>query len=144
MDPQLANLLALLTTAVANTAANRRFTFGIAGNSDVGRHHFEGLLVFGIGLALTSGALALVHSGALPGGTTPDRWLELATVTVANLAATALKFLLFRLWVFRRRPVPAIAAAGPVASASTVPADPAASEASLQQASDPTTETAQS
>jgi putative flippase GtrA len=143
MDPQLANLLALLTTAVANTAANRRFTFGIAGNSDVARHHFEGLLVFGIGLALTSGALALVHSGALPGGTTPDRWLELATVTAANLAATALKFLLFRLWVFRR-PVPAIAAAGPDASPSTVPADPAASEASLLQASDPTTETAQS
>ena len=33
MDPQLANLLALLATAVANTAANRRFTFGIAGSS---------------------------------------------------------------------------------------------------------------
>ncbi|KRE53080.1 glycosyl transferase [Arthrobacter sp. Soil736] len=109
MDPQLANLLALLTTAVANTAANRRFTFGIAGSSDVARHHFEGLLVFGIGLALTSGALAFVHES-----TTPDRWLELVTVTAANLAATAVKFLLFRLWVFRRRqspPEPAPAAA---------------------------------
>jgi putative flippase GtrA len=109
MDPQLANFLALLTTAVANTAANRRFTFGIAGGSDVARHHFEGLLVFGIGWALTSGALVLVH-----GSTTPDRWLELVTVTAANLAATAVKFLLFRLWVFRRRqspPVPAQASA---------------------------------
>jgi putative flippase GtrA len=144
MDPQLANLLALLTTAVANTAANRRFTFGIAGNSDVARHHFEGLLVFGIGLALTSGALALVHSGALPGGTTPDRWLELVTVTAANLAATAVKFLLFRLWVFRRRPVPANAPADPAASPANAPADPAASEPSLPQASDPTTEMAQS
>ncbi|MFE5836335.1 glycosyltransferase [Arthrobacter sp. NPDC056493] len=144
MDPQLANLLALLTTAVANTAANRRFTFGIAGNSDVARHHFEGLLVFGIGLGLTSGALALVHSGALPGGTTPDRWVELATVTAANLAATALKFLLFRLWVFRRRPVPTNAPADPAASPTNAPADPAASEASLPQASDPTTEMAQS
>lgn len=105
MDPQPANLLALLATAVANTAANRRFTFGIAGTFDAARHHFEGLLVFGIGLALTAGALAVVHDG-----TTPDRWLELATVTAANLAATAVKFLLFRLWVFRRRqspPVPA-------------------------------------
>lgn len=101
MDPQLANLLALLTTAVANTAANRRFTFGIAGSSDAARHHFEGLLVFGIGLALTSGALAFVHES-----TTPDRWLELVTVTAANLAATAVKFLLFRLWVFRRRQLP--------------------------------------
>ncbi|MFF2314694.1 glycosyltransferase [Arthrobacter sp. NPDC058097] len=151
VDPQLANLLALLSTAVANTAANRRFTFGIAGTTGVARHHFEGLLVFGIGLALTSGALALVHSGALPGGTTPDRWLELATVTGSNLAATAVKFLLFRLWVFRRRPVPADPApstinapADPAASTTNAPADPAASEASLPQAFDPTTETAQS
>jgi putative flippase GtrA len=99
LDPQLANFLALLVTAVANTAANRRFTFGIQGRSLAARHHFEGLLVFGIGLALTSGALALVHSGAAG---TPDRWLEIVTVTAANLAATAIKFLLFRLVVFRR------------------------------------------
>ena len=99
MDPQLANFLALLTTAVANTAANRRFTFGIQGRQPAARHHFEGLLVFGIGLALTSGALALVHGASRP----PDRWLEIVTVTAANLAATAVKFLLFRLVVFRRR-----------------------------------------
>src|SRR6478672_5992901 len=108
MNPQLANFLALLSTAVANTAANRRFTFGIQGSSQAARHHFEGLLVFGIGLALTSGALALVHGMS---GTT-DRWLELATVTAANLAATAVKFLLFRLVVFRHRTVPVPAPAG--------------------------------
>ncbi|WP_284980945.1 glycosyltransferase [Arthrobacter sp. efr-133-TYG-118] len=96
MDPQLANFLALLVTAIANTGANRRFTFGIQGGNPV-RHHFEGLIVFGIGLALTSGALALVHST-----TTPDRWVELLTVVAANLAATAVRFLLFRLWVFRQ------------------------------------------
>ncbi len=95
MDPQLANFLALLVTAVANTGANRRFTFGIQGGNPV-RHHFEGLIVFGIGLLLTSGALALVHST-----TTPDRWAEVLTVVAANLAATAVRFLLFRLWVFR-------------------------------------------
>ena len=111
MDPQLANFLALLSTAVANTAANRRFTFGIQGSSEAARHHFEGLLVFGIGLALTSGALLLVHSASAG---SPDRWLELVTVTAANLAATAVKFLLFRLVVFRHRPgspAPAPAAA---------------------------------
>jgi putative flippase GtrA len=97
MDPQLANFLALLITAVANTGANRRFTFGIQGGNPV-RHHFEGLIVFGIGLALTSGALALVHRT-----TTPDRWVEVLTVVGANLAATAIRFLLFRLWVFRER-----------------------------------------
>ncbi|MGN7202274.1 glycosyltransferase [Arthrobacter sp. SAFR-044] len=95
MDPQLANFLALLVTAVANTGANRRFTFGIQGGNRV-RHHFEGLIVFGIGLVLTSGALALVHRT-----TTPDRWAEVLTVVAANLAATAVRFLLFRLWVFR-------------------------------------------
>lgn len=103
MDPQLANFLALLITAIANTGANRRFTFGIQGGNPV-RHHFEGLIVFGIGLALTSGALALVH-----GTTTTDRWGELLTVVGANLAATAVRFLLFRLWVFRQpgtRPAP--------------------------------------
>ncbi|WP_457948225.1 glycosyltransferase [Pseudarthrobacter sp. alpha12b] len=106
MDPQLANFLALLVTAVANTGANRRFTFGIQGGNPV-RHHFEGLIVFGIGLLLTSEALALVHRT-----TTPDRWAEVLTVVAANLAATAVRFLLFRLWVFRDRAPHAAPSAG--------------------------------
>ena len=115
LDPQLANFVALLITAVANTAANRRFTFGIQGGNPV-RHHFEGLIVFGIGLLLTSGALALVHST-----TTPDRWAEVLTVVGANLAATAVRFLLFRLWVFRGPAAPA-APGSPASHAS--PASP--------------------
>ena len=95
LDPQQSNFLALIITAVANTGANRRFTFGIQGGNPL-RHHFEGLIVFGIGLLLTSGALAVVH-----GTTAPDRWAEVLTVVAANLAATAVRFLLFRLWVFR-------------------------------------------
>ncbi|MDQ0030867.1 bifunctional glycosyltransferase family 2/GtrA family protein [Arthrobacter bambusae] len=110
MDPQLANFLALLATAIANTGANRRFTFGIQGGNPV-RHHFEGLIVFGIGLALTSGALALVHRT-----TSADRWGELLTVVGANLAATAVRFLLFRLWVFRQ---PAGKTAAPATQAKT-------------------------
>ncbi|BCT74846.1 sugar translocase [Sinomonas cyclohexanicum] len=98
MDAQAANFVALLITAVANTAANRRFTFGVLGAERLGRHHVEGLLVFGIGWALTAGALAWMHTLA-----DPARWLELAVLIVANLAATAVKFLLFRHWVFRRR-----------------------------------------
>lgn len=112
MDPQLANFLALLITAIANTGANRRFTFGIQGGNPV-RHHFEGLIVFGIGLALTSGSLTLVHST-----TSPDRWGELLTVVGANLAATAVRFLLFRLWVFRQ---PAARLAQPVQPARLAP-----------------------
>ena len=45
---QVANLLALLVTAVANTAANRRYTFGVRGDGH-GRHQLQGLVVFGLG-----------------------------------------------------------------------------------------------
>ena len=51
---QSANLVALLVTAIANTAANRRFTFGVRGGTGAARHQFEGLIVFGLGLGLTS------------------------------------------------------------------------------------------
>ncbi|MDQ4489886.1 bifunctional glycosyltransferase family 2/GtrA family protein [Sinomonas sp. ASV486] len=101
MDAQASNFVALLITAVANTAANRRFTFGVLGSARLGRHHFEGLIVFAIGWALTAGALMWVHSL-----THPATWIELGVLIVANLAATAVKFLLFRHWVFRRRPHP--------------------------------------
>ncbi|OKI22771.1 sugar translocase [Saccharothrix sp. CB00851] len=96
LGAQGANLVALLVTAIANTAANRRFTFGVRGRRGAGRHQFEGLLVFGLGLALTSGSLALLHVFAAPGGPA-----ELVAVVGANLLATVLRFLLLRNWVFR-------------------------------------------
>ncbi len=60
LGAQGANLLALALTAVANTAANRRVTFGVRGRHRVARSQVEGLVVFGIGLGLTSGSLALL------------------------------------------------------------------------------------
>jgi putative flippase GtrA len=95
MGAQAANFLALGITAVANTAANRRLTFGVRGLDRAGRHHLEGLAVFGLGLALTSGSLALL--GAL---TEPGLVLELSVLVLANLAATVLRFVLLRGWVF--------------------------------------------
>ncbi len=95
---QAANLVALAATAIANTAANRRLTFGVSGRAGRARHQFQGLLVFGLGLGLTSGALALLHAG---GGTSP-RSAELAVLVAANLVATVLRFLLMRAWIFRR------------------------------------------
>ena len=92
---QAANLAALLLTAVANTAANRRFTFGVVG-AGVARHQAQGLVVFGLGLALTSGSLALLaHAYAHP-----PRLIEVTVLVAANLAATALRFVLLRHWVF--------------------------------------------
>jgi putative flippase GtrA len=94
---QPANLIALLVTAVANTAANRRLTFGIAGHEGAGRHQLQGLAVFLLGLALTSGSLAVLHAAT----TAPDRRLEIGVLVLANLAATVLRFVLLRAWVFR-------------------------------------------
>ncbi len=50
MGPWWANFTALLATALVNTAANRRFTFGVRGPRDVVRHQVQGLLIFAAGL----------------------------------------------------------------------------------------------
>jgi putative flippase GtrA len=96
---QAANLVSLLITAIANTAANRRFTFGVAGTAKAGRHHVEGLIVFAIALAITSGALAGLHAFVEQ----PHRLLEVSVLVLANLAATAVRFVLLRGWVFHPR-----------------------------------------
>lgn len=95
---QTANLLALLLTAVANTAANRRLTFGVRGRRGALRHQAQGLLVFAVGLAVTSGALAAVQASG-------DRHpvLEVLVLTAANLAVTLMRFAALRWWVFARR-----------------------------------------
>jgi putative flippase GtrA len=93
---QSANLLALLITAVGNTAANRRLTFGVTGWRGAGRHQLQGLVVFGLGLALTSGSLATLSAVA----PSASRLLEISVLVVANLAATVLRFVLMRAWVF--------------------------------------------
>jgi putative flippase GtrA len=91
-----ANALALLVTAVANTAANRRFTFGVTGRHRRLRQHLEGLVVFGLGLAMTTGALGLLDR--FTGH--PGRAAELAALVAANAAATVARFVLLRSWVF--------------------------------------------
>ncbi|AZM90143.1 MULTISPECIES: bifunctional glycosyltransferase family 2/GtrA family protein [Streptomyces] len=97
--PQTANAAALLLSAVANTAANRRLTFGVRGRDRAVRHQAQGLVVFAIGLALTSGSLAALDTAAA----NPAHSTELAVLITANLAATVLRFLLFRAWVFPER-----------------------------------------
>ena len=95
LGAQAANLLALLVTAVANTATNRRFTFGVRGHAKRATHQAQGLVVFMLGLGLTSGSLALVHASGLSG-----RTAESFVLVAANLLATVLRFLLLRAWVF--------------------------------------------
>ena len=97
LSAQPANLFALLISAIANTAANRRVTFDVRGRHGAGRHQFQGLLVFAVGLGLTSGSLALLQ--LLTGN--PPRALELVVLVLANLLATVVRFVLLRGWVFR-------------------------------------------
>lgn len=99
LGAQAANLIALLVTAIGNTAANRRFTFGVAGRNGVARHHVEGLIVFGIALAITSGSLAALHF-IVPA---PGRYVDAIVVVAANLLATVVRFVLLRGWVFHPR-----------------------------------------
>jgi putative flippase GtrA len=99
LGAQWANAVALLLTALGNTAANRRFTFGVSGASGAGRHQLQGLVVFGLGLALTSGSLAALHAVSAA----PPRLVELGVLVTANLAATVLRFVLLRVWVFGHR-----------------------------------------
>jgi len=97
MPAQAANAISLLVTAVANTAVNRRVTFGIAGRRHAVRHQARGLLAFAAGLALTSGALAGLHAV----GPAAGRGAELAVLLAASVAATLLRFGMYRSWVFR-------------------------------------------
>ena len=100
---QAANAIAWVVTAVADTSANRRYTFGVRGRPGAARAQVEGLLVFGIGLAITSGSLvALELLVAAPG-----RALEVGVLAVANLAAGLLRFVLLRWWVFAPSRTPA-------------------------------------
>jgi putative flippase GtrA len=97
MPAQAANAVSLLVTAVANTAANRRLTFGIRGRARAAGHQARGLVTFAAGLALTSGALAALHAASAH----PGAGWEITVLVAANLAATVLRFALLRGWVFR-------------------------------------------
>ena len=96
LGAQAANALSLLVTAVANTALNRRLTFGIRGRAHAARHQLRGLIAFGIGLALTSGARAALHVAS----PRPSRAAEVTVLVLANLVATVVRFGLYRSWVF--------------------------------------------
>jgi putative flippase GtrA len=99
MASQAANALALLVTALANTAVNRRLTFGVRGAAGRIRHQFQGLAVFAVGLALTASALFGLHVLA----PNASELAEVAVLVAANVAATLVRFVLFRAWIFGRK-----------------------------------------
>ena len=99
-----ANAFALALTAVANTQANRTFTFRIRGREGLVRQHASGAVVYLIALALTAGALDVLHGL----DRRPARWLEVAVLVTASSVATATRYVALRTIVFaraRRAPV---------------------------------------
>ena len=89
---EVANLAALLITAIANTATNRRLTFGVRGGVNLIKHHVGGLVAFAIGLGLTSGSLWLLHHSDPDAG----RIVELLVLLLANAISTLIRFLALR------------------------------------------------
>lgn len=83
-----ANLIALFTTTVANTGANRFFTFGVIGKKGMIKHHLGGLVAFGVAVLLTSTFLAGLN-WAWP---LAPQLVEVAVLAFANILATAVRF----------------------------------------------------
>ncbi|MGI8334714.1 glycosyltransferase [Actinomadura scrupuli] len=115
LPPLAANALSLLITTVANTAANRRFTFGVTGPANAFRQQLEGGLTFLLGLALSSGGLALLHLLDPHAG----RGIEVAALVIANAVATLVRFLLLRAWVFHPRRLGRAGATSPTSISTT-------------------------
>lgn len=100
-SPLAANLVALLACTVANTEANRRWTFPGSGGVR-GLVHIQAGLLFALNYVVTSGSLVALR--ALAGGT--SRAVEVAVLVAASAVATGARFLLLDRWVFRRRTAP--------------------------------------
>jgi len=108
VGPTAANAAALVITAVGNTAANRRLTFGVRDRHSMLRDQLGGLLALAVAIAITTAAVSLLGAVAPAAG----RVIELAVLVVANALATVARFVLLRTLVGGRRPTSRPAAAG--------------------------------
>ncbi|HEY4027545.1 MAG TPA: GtrA family protein, partial [Candidatus Dormibacteraeota bacterium] len=99
----VANLVALVATTIVNTAANRRFTFGMEGRAGIATGHAVGLVALALGAVTTNLAMAALLS-VRPN---PGPPAELAVLLTAGVIATLVRFLLLRTLMADRRPVPA-------------------------------------
>jgi glycosyltransferase involved in cell wall biosynthesis len=99
LTPFASNTVALVITAIANTAANRRLTFGVRGTRGLFRDHAGGLVAFAVALVLTNSAIAGLELVKPP----PSLALEITTLTAANAIATIVRFLLLRMLLVHLR-----------------------------------------
>jgi putative flippase GtrA len=102
-SPPIANALALVVTAIGNTAANRRWTFDVRGFERLASDHAAGLAAFLVALAISSAGLVALQIVAPTAG----RPVELAVLLSANVLATVARFMVLRSWFAARRLEPA-------------------------------------
>jgi len=100
MDAAPANVVALVATAIGNTAANRRFTFAVRGRAGMARDQVAGLVALGAALLLTSASIAALGFVA----PSAPHTIEVVILVAANAAATLVRFLVLRIALDRSRP----------------------------------------
>lgn len=93
--PGVANALALVLTAVGNTAANRRLTFGVRNRRSMVRDQLGGLIALAVALLITTASVSLLAVLVPRAG----RLVELAVLVSANALATVVRFVLLRSWI---------------------------------------------
>ncbi|PRY45029.1 GtrA family protein [Umezawaea tangerina] len=86
----VASVVATGVTTVTGTVVNGRVTFGVGAVGVVG--HLKSLVVTGLGVGVTSGAVGLVGGGAAD---------EVVVLVVASAVVGLLRFVLMGCWVFR-------------------------------------------
>ncbi|WP_084264956.1 glycosyltransferase [Actinomadura macra] len=99
----VANLVSLVVLTVLNTEANRRLTFRGAAVG-AGRAHLGAGALFTVGYSVTSAAVLLFQRAE------PDasHGAETLVLAVASVLVTAIRFVVLRTAVFRRRAAPAL------------------------------------
>jgi putative flippase GtrA len=98
LDGSVANALALGVTAPLNTQLNRVYTFGVRGRAGLLRQHAGGALVYLLTLALTEGALRVLHALAPQ----TSHLTEVIVLITASVVATLSRYFALRSWVFAR------------------------------------------
>jgi putative flippase GtrA len=96
LGPVLADVVALVGCAAANTAANRRLTFALRGSAGRARHHLGGLL---IGVLPLVASLVAIGALGLAGVTSTASLL--VVLTLLSGACALGRFVLLRRWVFQ-------------------------------------------
>ncbi|HEY7949035.1 MAG TPA: GtrA family protein, partial [Acidimicrobiales bacterium] len=127
-----ANTLALAACTAANAAVHRRYTFARRGRPSRRNLVLGGAAAFGTSTAATSVALALVDATAVS-----SIWALAAALVAANAAASLVRFVVLRGWMFRtaQTTAPAPMLRGPAYGTDLV--TPASSDAVVAPAAGP-------